>query len=153
QVARRPGVEFVFGELLRTPQQAEPRPRHDQVQETGHPADRAVAIAGRDRLGSIHLESDRTAVAAAVVRDIGLAYADIRAHFRGSPRRNGHCSRSTFPPESMIPTRCPLLPNFPASNAATATADDGSISNLRSCNTIRMASTISRSLTVTTSST
>jgi hypothetical protein len=44
-------------------------------------------------------------------------------------------------------------PSRPASAAATGTADDGSMSSLRSSSTTRIAATISGSETVTTSST
>src|SRR3954463_8267691 len=95
---RRPGVEFVLGELIGTLQQVKAGARCDEMQVAAHSADRAVAIARDDLRGCFDFECNSAAVAAATVGDIFIAHVTV------APIRNGHCSRSTLPPEMMIPT-------------------------------------------------
>src|SRR5579872_3955740 len=96
---RRTGVESILGEQLRSAEQAESALRHDEVQIAAHPADRAVAIAGTQARWRQHLEGYCATMTAATVGEQLLRQASR------SPRRNGHCSRSTLPPDRMMPTR------------------------------------------------
>ena len=60
---------------------------------------------------------------------------------------------STFPPDSVTPTRAPRRSSFPARTAANAQAPLGSSTILRRSKANRMAATMSASLTVITSCT
>jgi hypothetical protein len=69
EVLRDPGIEGVAGERIIPREQAEARPRHDQVEEAELAAHRAVALGGLDVGGRVDLEADAAAVAAALVAD------------------------------------------------------------------------------------
>src|SRR5690242_11395446 len=69
QVPRGAGVETVFGERVFALQQAEARSGHDEMQETRHAADRAVAFLHLRMRRRIHFETHAAAVAAAGMSD------------------------------------------------------------------------------------
>ena len=67
KMLRHARAEGVAREAVGALQQAEARRRHDQVQETGHVADGAVAFAHRDARRRLELETHLCAMAAAVM--------------------------------------------------------------------------------------
>src|SRR5690606_8113671 len=67
EVAGRAGAEAVLAERLAPLVEVEARARDHQVEEAGHPADRAVAGERLDLGRRLDLEADRAAVAGAGV--------------------------------------------------------------------------------------
>ena len=68
-MAGNAGIERVLAEEFAPLQQAESQCRHDQMQESRHPADRAVAIQRLDPRRRINLEAHAPAMAAAAMGD------------------------------------------------------------------------------------
>ena len=65
---RHAGVEGVFAEHVLAGEQAEARGRHDQVQESAHAAQRAVAVLDAQQARRVHLETHAAAMTAAAMR-------------------------------------------------------------------------------------
>jgi hypothetical protein len=62
-MARLTGVENVFRQVVCALSQTKPASRHNDVRVAAHGADRAVAILNFKRVGQIHLEAYRVAMA------------------------------------------------------------------------------------------
>ena len=80
----RSRAKTVAGELIPARQKSKIRMGHDQVEKPGPGAHRAVARQQPDSTRDVRLEPDRTAMAAALYRDPGLASLVHIAHPNGS---------------------------------------------------------------------
>ena len=78
KVFRGAGVERVFGQIISPDDEAETRRRDDQVQESTHAADRAVAVERLDPRWRVDFEMHRAAVTTATMCDQSLRHVDSR---------------------------------------------------------------------------
>lgn len=93
QVLGAPRAEAVTRKRIVSAKQAEPFVRHHHVDETGHPADGAIAVErGHGRIGQIHLEPHRPTMASA----LNLHMRSLRTlESAGKKEGLGHCAAAT----------------------------------------------------------